>query len=45
MHGLVMLLLSNRIPEEPGFEVIRQTTLGALMRGFRPQAGGPADAV
>jgi AcrR family transcriptional regulator len=36
MHGLIMLMLAKRIPNEPSFETIRKTALGALMRGFRP---------
>jgi AcrR family transcriptional regulator len=37
IHGLIVLDLAGRIPSPPGFEALRRTTLGALMRGLRPQ--------
>jgi len=36
IHGLVVLDLAGRLPAEPGFEQLRVTALGALMRGLRP---------
>lgn len=36
IHGLVVLDLAGRLPAEPGFEQLRMTALGALMRGLRP---------
>lgn len=36
IHGLVVLDLAGRLPAEPGFEALRLTALGALMRGLRP---------
>jgi AcrR family transcriptional regulator len=36
IHGLIILQLAGRLPGEPGFEVIRRTALGALMRGLKP---------
>ncbi len=35
IHGLIVLELAGRLPLEPGFETLRRTTLGALMRGLR----------
>ena len=35
IHGLVVLDLAGRIPADPGFETLRRTVLGALMRGLR----------
>jgi AcrR family transcriptional regulator len=35
IHGLIVLDLAGRLPAEPGFEALRLTTLGALMRGLR----------
>jgi AcrR family transcriptional regulator len=35
IHGLIVLDLAGRIPAEPGFEALRRTALGALMRGLR----------
>jgi AcrR family transcriptional regulator len=35
IHGLVVLDLAGRLPAEPGFETLRLTLLGALMRGLR----------
>jgi AcrR family transcriptional regulator len=35
IHGLIVLHLAGRIPGEIGFERIRRTVLGALMRGLR----------
>ncbi|MGA0599463.1 TetR/AcrR family transcriptional regulator [Caulobacter sp. KR2-114] len=35
IHGLIVLRLAGRLPKEPGFEVLRRTALGALMKGFR----------
>lgn len=35
IHGLIVLDLAGRIPAEPGFEALRLTALGALMRGLR----------
>lgn len=35
IHGLVVLDLAGRIPADPGFETLRRTMLGALMRGLR----------
>ncbi len=35
IHGLIVLHLAGRIPAEIGFERIRRTALGALMRGLR----------
>jgi AcrR family transcriptional regulator len=35
LHGLIVLDLAGRIPPDPGFEALRRTTLGALMRGLR----------
>jgi AcrR family transcriptional regulator len=35
IHGLIVLKLAGRLPAEPGFEALRRTTLGALMKGFR----------
>jgi|SRR5579862_3992125 AcrR family transcriptional regulator len=35
IHGLIVLELAGRIPADPGFEVLRRRTLGALMRGLR----------
>ncbi|MGH6972241.1 MAG: TetR-like C-terminal domain-containing protein, partial [Caulobacteraceae bacterium] len=39
IHGLIVLDLAGRTPPDPGFEALRITTLGALMRGLRPQSG------
>ena len=36
IHGLIVLGLAGRLPAEPGFEALRVTALGALMRGLRP---------
>jgi len=36
IHGLILLDLAGRLPAEPGFETLRRTALGALMRGLRP---------
>jgi AcrR family transcriptional regulator len=36
IHGLIVLDLAGRLPAEPGFEQLRVTALGALMRGLRP---------
>ena len=36
IHGLIVLELAGRLPDEPGFEALRVTALGALMRGLRP---------
>ncbi len=36
IHGLIVLAFAGRIPADPGFERIRLTALGALMRGLRP---------
>jgi AcrR family transcriptional regulator len=35
IHGLIVLDLAGRIPADPGFEALRRTALGALMRGLR----------
>jgi len=35
IHGLIVLDLVGRIPAEPGFDSLRRTALGALMRGLR----------
>ena len=35
IHGLIVLDLAGRLPVEPGFETLRLTLLGALMRGLR----------
>jgi AcrR family transcriptional regulator len=35
IHGLIVLDLAGRIPADPGFETLRLTALGALMRGLR----------
>ena len=35
IHGLIVLDLAGRIPADPGFEALRLTALGALMRGLR----------
>ena len=35
IHGLVVLDLAGRIPPDPGFDALRRTALGALMRGLR----------
>ena len=35
IHGLIVLDLAGRIPADPGFETLRRTVLGALMRGLR----------
>jgi hypothetical protein len=35
IHGLIVLELGGRLPAEPGFEQLRVTALGALMRGLR----------
>jgi AcrR family transcriptional regulator len=35
IHGLIVLDLAGRLPTEPGFETLRLTLLGALMRGLR----------
>jgi AcrR family transcriptional regulator len=35
IHGLIVLQLAGRLPGDPGFEAIRRTALGALMRGLR----------
>ena len=35
IHGLIVLDLAGRLPPEPGFEALRRTALGALMRGLR----------
>jgi len=35
IHGLIVLDLAGRIPTDPGFETLRRTVLGALMRGLR----------
>jgi AcrR family transcriptional regulator len=35
IHGLIVLDLAGRIPADPGFETLRRTALGALMRGLR----------
>ncbi len=37
IHGLVVLDLAGRIPAKPGFNALRRTALGALMRGLRVQ--------
>ena len=34
--NLVVLDLAGRLPAEPGFETLRMTALGALMRGLAP---------
>ena len=36
IHGLIVLQLAGRIPAEIGFERLRRTALGAMMRGLRP---------
>lgn len=36
IHGLIVLDLAGRLPAEPGFEALRVTALGALMRGLAP---------
>jgi AcrR family transcriptional regulator len=36
IHGLIVLHFAGRIPDAIGFEHIRRTALGALMRGLRP---------
>ncbi len=38
IHGLILLKLAGRLPGEDGFETIRRTALGALMRGLRPRS-------
>lgn len=38
IHGLVVLDLAGRLPAEPGFDALRVTALGALMRGLRAEA-------
>ena len=38
IHGLIVLDMAGRIPSPPGFEALRRTTLGALMRGLRAKA-------
>jgi AcrR family transcriptional regulator len=38
IHGLVVLDLAGRLPAKPGFETLRRTALGALMRGLRGKA-------
>jgi AcrR family transcriptional regulator len=35
IHGLIVLQLAGRLPQDPGFERLRLTALGALMRGLR----------
>jgi AcrR family transcriptional regulator len=35
IHGLIVLDLAGRLPAAPGFETLRITMLGALMRGLR----------
>ncbi len=35
IHGLIVLQLAGRLPPDPGFERLRLTALGALMRGLR----------
>ena len=35
IHGLIVLDLAGRLPADPGFETLRRTALGALMRGLR----------
>jgi len=35
IHGLIVLDLAGRLPADPGFETLRRTVLGALMRGLR----------
>ncbi|HWA63986.1 MAG TPA: TetR/AcrR family transcriptional regulator [Caulobacteraceae bacterium] len=46
IHGVIVLALAGKLPDEPGFEAIRLATVGAVMRGFRPGGGrsmiGPA---
>jgi AcrR family transcriptional regulator len=41
IHGLIILQLAGRLPADPGFEAIRRTALGALMRGLRAEAPTP----
>jgi AcrR family transcriptional regulator len=38
IHGLIILRLAGRLPDDPGFETIRTTALSALMRGLRADA-------
>ena len=38
LHGVIVLALAGKLPDEPGFTAIRLATVGAVMRGFRRRA-------